>query len=102
MPCAPNSHGTISWQKCGSALRSPEDVYLGLMDIARQEQRSRKNVVLEAMSSFLRKREGDEITRQLNEAYADDPLDDDDRRMLDVAAFDMAERLNDEDGGWPQ
>ena len=84
------------------SISIPEDVYLGLMDIARQEQRSRKNVVLDAMSSFLRKREGDEITRQLNEAYADDPLGDDDRRMLDVAAFDMAKRLNDEDGGWPQ
>jgi len=96
----------MTWQhqvaKVRVSISIPEDVYLGLLDIARTEQRSSKSVVLEAMSSFLRKREGDDLTRRLNEAYADNLLDEDDRRTLDVAAFDMTKRLQEEDGGWPQ
>ncbi|MGH2633404.1 MAG: ribbon-helix-helix protein, CopG family [Tepidiformaceae bacterium] len=85
-----------------TAISLPEDIFAQVEEIAERESRTRSAVITEAVAAFLRKRAGEEITRQLNEVYANEPLDDDDRRMLDAAAFDMAKLLNEEDGGWPQ
>ena len=85
-----------------TAISLPEDIFAQVEEIAERESRTRSAVITEAIAAFLSKREGDELTRKFNEAYADEPLDDDERRMLDVALFDMKQRLDEEDGGWTQ
>lgn len=83
-----------------TAISLPEDIFAQVERIAERESRTRSAVITEAIAAFLRKREGEEMTRQLNAVYADNPLDDGDRRMLDATLFAMMKRLDEEDGGW--
>jgi len=83
-----------------TAISLPEDIFAQVEQIAERESRTRSAVITEAIAAFLRKREGEEMTRQLNAVYADNPLDDGDRRMLDATLFAMMKRLDEEDGGW--
>jgi len=83
-----------------TAISLPEDIFAQVEEIAERESRTRSAVITEAIAAFLRKREGEEMTRQLNAVYANNPLDDGDRRMLDATLFAMMKRLDEEDGGW--
>ncbi len=84
-----------------TAISLPADTFAAVTAAAAEKNISRSALVLEAIQEYLRRAEGQELTRRLNLAYGDD-LSADDQAWIDDTLERQLLRLREEDGGWPR
>jgi Arc/MetJ-type ribon-helix-helix transcriptional regulator len=85
-----------------TSISLPEPVFAAIEARAQDQSVSRSAIVLEALEEYLRRTEGEDLTRRLNIAYGDDALSAEDKAWIDDNLDRQLRQLREEDGGWPQ
>ncbi|MGI8927098.1 MAG: ribbon-helix-helix protein, CopG family [Tepidiformaceae bacterium] len=83
-----------------TAVSLPTAMFAAIDALAAERGSSRTSVVVAAIDEYLRRIEDGDITRSLNEAYAEE-LSSDELAWIDDTLRRQMTRLDQEDGGWP-